>query len=740
LCFVNSGWQCKDLIRRHLMALLYTSHKRSSLLGLLSFVVALLLFGSNCFAAQLRLSWSDNSDNEEGFEIQRRTASSEFATVSLVGANTGTFVDSQLTAGETYCYRIRAFNAVELSDYSDVGCGTTPTTLTVSRFGSGAGTVVSSPPGIDCGSDCAEPYSRGTIVTLTPIPSEGSSFYGWNGGGCLGASVCIFNVDTDMSVTALFENVNPESTSNSGDPAPPTIAPPLLSLTGLNTNIASPQMVGTSITLTASATGGVSPLEFKWWIFDGYDWRIAREWGSSDSYVWTPERPGNYIIGLWGRSTGNSIDSPENSAVLTQAYSILPLSCPSGKYLAEFYNNMSLSDGPVFSACDSTINYVWGDGGPGNGIGSDNFAVRWTGTFPFTAGSHRFTATADDGIRAWVDGVLIIDAWVDQGPTTYQSTVDLSDGEHLVQVEYYENGGGAVAQFNWQRLVTSNPDYYVMFENNRLAVDAPGVLGNDHDLNANPLTATLVSTTSNGILELNPDGSFNYTPNPNFSGIDSFVYQAGNGSANSDLASVVITVTQVNDVPVATNDSFVVFANDSWAIDAPGILANDNDLDGNALTAALINTTTHGTLALNSDGSFIYTPNAGFVGTDTFTYVANDGQSDSNLAMVTITVAEPNVVPVAQNDGYETNEGSLLTVLAPGVLSNDFDANNNPLTAILVTAPLFGTVTLNSDGSFDYVPTANFSGTDSFSYKVTDGSADSNVAMVTINVNAGSGI
>jgi VCBS repeat-containing protein len=279
-----------------------------------------------------------------------------------------------------------------------------------------------------------------------------------------------------------------------------------------------------------------------------------------------------------------------------------------------------------------------------------------------------------------------------------------------------------------------------MFENNRLAVDAPGVLGNDHDLNANPLTATLVSTTSNGILELNPDGSFNYTPNDNFSGVDSFVYQAGNGSANSDLASVVITVTQVNDVPVATNDSFVVFANDSWAIDAPGILANDNDLDGNALTAALINTTTHGTLALNSDGSFIYTPNAGFVGTDTFTYVANDGQSDSNLAMVTITVAEPNVVPVAQNDGYETNEGSLLTVLAPGVLSNDFDANDNPLTAILVTAPLFGTVTLNSDGSFDYIPTANFSGTDSFSYKVTDGSADSNVAMVTINVNAGSGI
>ena len=78
-------------------------------------------------------------------------------------------------------------------------------------------------------------------------------------------------------------------------------------------------------------------------------------------------------------------------------------------------------------------------------------------------------------------------------------------------------------------------------------------------------------------------------------------------------------------------------------------------------------------------------------------------------------------------------------MLAPGVLANDYDADNNPLTAILVTAPLFGTVTFNSDGSFDYMPSGNFTGTDSFSYKVTDGSADSNVAMVTIVVNPGAG-
>jgi hypothetical protein len=145
-------------------------------------------------------------------------------------------------------------------------------------------------------------------------------------------------------------------------------------------------------------------------------------------------------------------------------------------------------------------------------------------------------------------------------------------------------------------------------------------------------------------------------------------------------------------------------------------------------------------LNFNSDGSFSYTPNLNFNGTDTFTYLANDGASDGNVAMVTITVTEFNDIPVAQNDAYETIGGSVLTVVAPGVMANDTDADSNPLATILVTGPLFGTVTLNPDGSFEYIPVANFTGADSFSYKVTDGSADSNVAMVTISVNPATGL
>jgi hypothetical protein len=124
-------------------------------------------------------------------------------------------------------------------------------------------------------------------------------------------------------------------------------------------------------------------------------------------------------------------------------------SCPIGQYLAEYYNNIGLSASPTFTACEPSINYTWGLGGPDNGVGTDNFSVRWTGRFNFNAATYTFTATADDGIRVWVDGSLIINAWVDQPATTYQAPLTLTAGEHEVKVEYYERGYDAVAQVSW---------------------------------------------------------------------------------------------------------------------------------------------------------------------------------------------------------------------------------------------------------------------------------------------------
>jgi VCBS repeat-containing protein len=167
---------------------------------------------------------------------------------------------------------------------------------------------------------------------------------------------------------------------------------------------------------------------------------------------------------------------------------------------------------------------------------------------------------------------------------------------------------------------------------------------------------------------------------------------------------------------------------------APGVLGNDTDPDGDPLNAVLVSGPSHGTLTLNADGSFGYTPAADFAGTDAFSYRASDGALSSNPATVTLTVAPVNDAPVAAADAYSTVEDTALTVAAPGVLGNDTDPDGDPLTAVLVSGPGHGTLTLNADGSFGYTPAADFAGTDAFSYRASDGALSSNPATVTITV------
>jgi hypothetical protein len=128
------------------------------------------------------------------------------------------------------------------------------------------------------------------------------------------------------------------------------------------------------------------------------------------------------------------------------------VACPQGRYLAEYFANRTLSGEPVFTRCETAIANSWGSGGPGNGVGNDNFSVRWTGRFDFAAGTYSVSARADDDVRLWVGGQQLVDAWIDQGATTYPASKTLAAGEHEVKLEYYENGGGAVAQLSWSPL------------------------------------------------------------------------------------------------------------------------------------------------------------------------------------------------------------------------------------------------------------------------------------------------
>jgi VCBS repeat-containing protein len=281
-------------------------------------------------------------------------------------------------------------------------------------------------------------------------------------------------------------------------------------------------------------------------------------------------------------------------------------------------------------------------------------------------------------------------------------------------------------------------DSYSTAEDTQLTIAAAqGVLANDTDEDGNPLTAALTRDVEHGTVALAADGSFIYTPTPNYSGDDEFRYRASDGTAQSNEARVRITVSTGNDLPVAVADSYSTSEDTPLNVGVPnGVLSNDTDGDSDSLTAIVVANVTSGTLTLNSNGSFSYTPNAGFSGTDTFSYQANDGTGASNTAAVTISVSAGNDAPTAAADAYTTNEDTPLTVPAAGVLANDTDPDGDALTAALVGNATSGTVALNGNGGFTYTPAANFNGTATFTYQARDGNASSATTTVTITVAA----
>ena len=173
-----------------------------------------------------------------------------------------------------------------------------------------------------------------------------------------------------------------------------------------------------------------------------------------------------------------------------------------------------------------------------------------------------------------------------------------------------------------------------------LTVPAPGVLGNDLDLDGESLAATLTIAPQHGTLVLSAAGAYEYIPDPGFWGIDTFDYRAHDGHSYTAPAKVTITVTETNAAPTANSDAAVMTENARLTVAAPGILANDVDAEGNFLSAEVVSNPTHGTLTLRPDGSYIYEPTHDWFGVDTFAYRASDGATQSAPATVTITINE----------------------------------------------------------------------------------------------------
>jgi len=151
----------------------------------------------------------------------------------------------------------------------------------------------------------------------------------------------------------------------------------------------------------------------------------------------------------------------------------------------EYWNNKNLSGSPIMSREDTNINFDWGGGSPGGGVPADRFSVRWTRYIDVTPGTYTFSITSDDGIRVWIDGVLLLDEWYDHAVQTSTFTRYLGEGHHLIQVEYYENGGQAVAKVSWS-MGTGTPStgaWSAQYFNNTTLSGSPILSRNESSVN-----------------------------------------------------------------------------------------------------------------------------------------------------------------------------------------------------------------------------------------------------------------
>ncbi|MFC1499335.1 Ig-like domain-containing protein, partial [Verrucomicrobiota bacterium] len=213
--------------------------------------------------------------------------------------------------------------------------------------------------------------------------------------------------------------------------------------------------------------------------------------------------------------------------------------------------------------------------------------------------------------------------------------------------------------------VSSNNSYLIT-QDEELTVDAPGVLVNDSDANGSSLTSFVVADTTNATLVLNTDGSFTYTPSNGYSGIDGFTYHAHDGTDYGNVATVQVTVVAHTE-PVANSDFYWTTnwtgAGEPINIPAPGILGNDTDINEDSLTAEKLSDPANGLLAFNTNGSFIYTPNHGFAGLDSFTYRAYDGALYSPAATVNLKVVYPPEFKIHRGSGVIPTGSTALTLV-----------------------------------------------------------------------------
>jgi hypothetical protein len=161
-----------------------------------------------------------------------------------------------------------------------------------------------------------------------------------------------------------------------------------------------------------------------------------------------------YIYSVKAYDSAGRFSNASNGVQVTTPAAVLLTSCPAAAtnaFAGCYFNNISLSGNPAFAKTDKQISFYWGNGSPDSSLNSNNFSARWQGNFDFTGGTYTFVAVTSDGMRVYIDGNPVLNQWHDQSANAYMFSQSLTQGTHLIVVEYYEHSNGSTASLWWQQ-------------------------------------------------------------------------------------------------------------------------------------------------------------------------------------------------------------------------------------------------------------------------------------------------
>ncbi|MEU8815898.1 Ig-like domain-containing protein [Actinoplanes sp. NPDC048796] len=328
------------------------------------------------------------------------------------------------------------------------------------------------------------------------------------------------------------------------------------------------------------------------------------------------------------------------------------------------------------------------------------------------------------GLTTPAGGTAVLGA---TGKITYTPKAGFSGADSFDYTITDDKGGLATATVNVtvaNGVPVARPDSVTVPAGVVATID---VLANDSDPNRDPLTVTVDVAPGHGTATVGADGKITYTPAAGYRGTDSFHYTVADGKGGT--AGATVTLGVVNTAPTARDDAAATDTDTAVTVHP---LADDSDENGDTIQLTAVTTPAHGTAVLAADGTIAYTPDAGFQGTDTFTYSITDAFGKTASALVTITVR--NAAPIAVDDRFVVHPGVTSTL---DLLANDVDPNTGQKLGISsVTQPAKGVVTITADGKVTYRPNAMTTGTDTFDYVLTDDLGRTDTATVTVIIDA----